>query len=223
MNDFERIHEFTARFEGGYVHDPRDAGGETNLGVTKAVWVAWCKSKGIPQKPMRQLTTADVLPIYRQNYWSKVEHLPWPLSAVAYDICVNSGPGNLQYMLQQVPMGTPLERAVQLCRVREQFYRAIVARKPNQAAFLKGWLRRTNELEAWVKQNAAPSKRRVFLHNGKGYELWGGKAGDIYGGLPLGEALFAQLDTVYPNPIKTTYNGVKFERAADGALLFNKF
>ena len=83
--DFQRAHEFTAAWEGGYVNHKADPGGETNLGVTRRVWEAWCREKNLPVKPMKALTLADVLPLYEARYWSEVAHLPWPLSGVAYD------------------------------------------------------------------------------------------------------------------------------------------
>ena len=49
--------------EGGYVDDPRDAGGETMLGITKAV----ARANGYAG-PMRDLTRAKALDIYRGQY-----------------------------------------------------------------------------------------------------------------------------------------------------------
>ena len=74
--DFQRAHEFTAAWEGGYVNHKADPGGETNLGVTRRVWEAWCREKNLPVKPMKALTLADVLPLYEARYWSEVAHLP---------------------------------------------------------------------------------------------------------------------------------------------------
>ena len=140
---FQKAHEFTALYEGGYVNHKDDPGGETNLGVTKRVWQKWCVDKGIPEKPMRALTMADVLPLYEARYWPYAAGYPWPLSAVAYDIAVNHGPKNLAYMLGKVATaGTPTARASRLIDVREQFFRDIVRARPSQSVFLKGWLRR---------------------------------------------------------------------------------
>ena len=49
--------------EGGYVNHPKDPGGETNLGVTKRVYEEWGGTKD-----MKDLTVADVAPIYKKNY-----------------------------------------------------------------------------------------------------------------------------------------------------------
>ena len=186
--DFKRAHEFTAQWEGGYVNHKADPGGETNLGVTRRVWEAWCREKNLPVKPMKALTLADVLPLYEARYWSEVAHLPWPLSGVAYDIAVNHGPGNLRRMLASIPTtGTPAERAAQLIDARERFYRDIVAARPSQNVFLRGWLRRVNAQREWLKANAEggtmPSK--VFLKDSGGKNIeWDGKP-VVYGGVKL--------------------------------------
>ena len=186
--DFQRAHEFTAAWEGGYVNHKADPGGETNLGVTRRVWEAWCREKNLPVKPMKALTMADVLPLYEARYWSEVARLPWPLSGVAYDIAVNHGPGNLRRMLASIPAtGTPAERAARLIDARERFYRDIVAARPSQNVFLRGWLRRVNAQREWLKANAEggtmPSK--VFLKDSGGKNIeWDGKP-VVYGGVKL--------------------------------------
>lgn len=242
MDDFLRVQRgFTEAAEGGYVNDAADPGGETNLGITKRVWVAWCQKNNLPIKPMRNLTKADVEPIYRAQYWEPLAaRYPWPKSAVIYDCSVNSGVGDANpfdeggneagasWMVwrgqQLCPNGTPLQQALAICDARKEFYAAVVRNRPASQKFWNGWMKRLEQLRAWVIANAAPNNaRRVFLYTGTQYILWDGKPGGIYGGLPLGEALFAQLDLAYPKPIKTTYQNVKLERAADGAYLLNKF
>ena len=183
MTHFEKAHQFTARWEGGYVNHSSDPGGETNLGVTKRVWVAWCKERGLPFKAMRALTMADVLPLYEARYWPAATGLPWPLSGVAYDIAVNHGPGNLQKMLAKVPAsGSPSARAAALIDAREQFFRNIVAARPSQNVFLKGWLRRVAAQREWLKSQESeddmPSKVFIKDETGKNRE-WDGKPLDL--------------------------------------------
>lgn len=201
MSDFRKAHEFTARWEGGYVNHINDTGGETNLGVTRRVWEAWCRERGLRVKPMRALVMADVLPLYEARYWPAAADLPWPLSGVAYDIAVNHGQKNLAYMLGKVATaGTATARAFRLIDVREQFFRDIVSARPDQGVFLKGWLRRVNAQREWLKdQVAAPRQARVLLVPMGGGEPvpWDGRS--RYNAQDL-VTLVPQLQQVYASP-----------------------
>ena len=225
MDEFERAHQFTAGWEGGYVNHPSDPGGETNLGVTRRVWEAWCREKNLPVRPMKALTLGDVLPLYEARYWSEVAHLPWPLSGVAYDIAVNHGPGNLRRMLASIPTtGTPAERAAQLIDARERFYRAIVAARPSQNVFLRGWLRRVNAQREWLRANAEPTTSRVLLVplGGGEPQPWDGKQ-TVYGGVTLNSALIEQLQLVYPRSGGPwAYQTLKLWRRQNGDLVLER-
>lgn len=80
------------RVEGGYVNDPRDAGGETNFGITKTTALA----NGFTG-PMRDMTQAQALAIYRSQYFTKpgfglvFDVLP-SVAAELFDTGVNMGP-----------------------------------------------------------------------------------------------------------------------------------
>lgn len=254
--DFLRAHEFTALYEGGYVDHPADPGGETNLGVTKSVWAAWCRSKGIKQKRMRDLTMADVLPLYEERYWAPMAaRLPWPLSAAIYDMSVNHGIGDgrvdevfeegathmLQQALKRKPNGTALEQALAACDAREDFYRAIVRRRPASQVFMKGWMRRVNAHRVWLRENAKPlpvkppapvkpveipalPPQRLWLVPKGGGEAtaWNGRD-NPYGGNVLGPELLAALDLAYPQPGGPwDYGTVKIWRRRDGTFVLER-
>jgi lysozyme family protein len=239
MDDFERAHSFTAVSEGGYVFNPKDTGGETNLGVTRRVWEAWCRGRGLPVKPMRLLTPSDVAPLYRACYWAPLAAtLPWPLSAAIYDMSVNHGVGDTDafdedgdeagatWMLwkatQLCPSGTPLQRALAACDAREGFYRGIVARRPDQVEFMRGWMRRVNAQRGWLRDNALPTVPRVFLRDKNGRNVaWDGKA-TIYAGQPVDAAWVAQMQTVYPAGSHATLGALVLTVAPDGALLLER-
>jgi lysozyme family protein len=77
-----------------------DPGGETNLGVTKRVWEEWV---GHPVETMKNLTEADVAPLYEQKYWRPCygEVLPRGLDYLCFSFGVNAGCGRSVKLLQQ--------------------------------------------------------------------------------------------------------------------------
>ena len=89
--------------EGGYVNNPKDPGGMTNLGVTKNVWAEWV-GHFVDEKQMRALTPALVSPLYKRKYWDKVsgDLLPSGVDHAVFDFAVNSGPGQAAKILQRL-------------------------------------------------------------------------------------------------------------------------
>ena len=89
--------------EGGYVNDPRDPGGVTNLGCTQRVYEAHMR-RPVSDAEMRCLSPADVGPIYKAQYWDKIrgDQLPSGLDYAVFDAAINSGPGQAAKWLQQV-------------------------------------------------------------------------------------------------------------------------
>jgi lysozyme family protein len=151
--------------EGGYVNDPRDTGGMTNLGVTKVVWERWT-DKVADEAEMRSLTPEKVAPLYKAEFWDRVhgDELPDGVDHCVFDAAVNMGVGTAVRMLQQCcnvqidgVMGPKTVRAAQqmddhllieaFMDARERRYRGLDAFK----TFGKGWLNRL----AAVEQEAA--------------------------------------------------------------------
>ena len=94
--------------EGGYVNNPADPGGMTNLGVTARVWEEWV-GHPVDEKQMRALTPADVAPLYKRKYWDTC-HADDLVSGVDYcvfDVAVNSGSGRAIKFLQSCVGATP--------------------------------------------------------------------------------------------------------------------
>jgi lysozyme family protein len=166
MSDaFDAAMPFVLRWEGGFVNHPNDPGGATNKGVTQKVYDGWRTSQGQGTRSVRELETAEMLAIYRSEYWqaAKCPELPGALDQAQFDTAVNMGVGRSIRFLQQAVGATvdggwgpntvacvaacdPGTALVAYCKVREDFYRGIVARKPSQGVFLKGWMNRLNAL-----------------------------------------------------------------------------
>lgn len=74
----------TLQFEGGYVNDPNDSGGETNMGISKRAY---------PDVDIKNLTLQTAKNIYYFDYWlrCKCQFMPDALSIAVFDFAVNSG------------------------------------------------------------------------------------------------------------------------------------
>lgn len=164
--NYDKAFDLVMKSEGGYVNDPLDHGGETNLGVTKAAWMSYLGVKELPVNAMRELTREKVKPFYKKMYWDKVcgDELPSGIDYLAFDFAVNAGTGQAAKFVQRAVGAVAdgaigpatMEKVVKTASVdlltsfstqKENFYKDIVARKPTQAKFLKGWLIRTASVE----------------------------------------------------------------------------
>ena len=151
------------KHEGGYVNDPLDSGGRTNLGVTQRVWEEFV-GHPVTEADMKALTPEKIAPMYKLKYWnpSYCEVLPKGLDYVVFDFAVNAGTGRSVKTLQQaigcvadgvigpktmaaINDANPKDLITKFSDARADFYQGIVARKPDQARFIKGWLNRVEE------------------------------------------------------------------------------
>jgi len=164
MDKFDRAMKFVFRWEGGYVNHPSDPGGETNFGIAK---------RSHPDVDIANLTEEGAKEIYRSDYWDKVrgDDLPDPIALAVMDYAVNSGTGRSSRTLQTV-VGAGVDGAIgpgtlgkvaeavaargekkvaqEIVMSRADFLSDLVKRKPEMAAFLKGWMRRTHSCMAEV-------------------------------------------------------------------------
>ena len=74
----------TLQFEGGYVNDSKDSGGETNMGISKRAY---------PDVDIKNLTLQKAKNIYYFDYWlrCRCQFMPDALSIAVFDFAVNSG------------------------------------------------------------------------------------------------------------------------------------
>lgn len=175
MTSFDAALTFTLAWEGGYVHDPDDRGGETNMGITRATYDAWSEAVGLAKgRSLHDISLEEVRAIYCVRYWLRCwcDKLPPPLALVTFDAAVHSGPKRAVTWLQQALGNVPVDgligpqtlaRALSVATLtpsigafaaakmvldrREEFLRGL-AREPSQAKFLKGWMRRIGALRA---------------------------------------------------------------------------
>ena len=106
MSNFSECLDIVLKSEGGFVNNPADPGGMTNLGVTKKVWEEYTGHEA-DEKVMRSLTPEKVAPLYEQRYWRPTycEVLPRGLSLLVFSMGVNAGPGRSVKLLQSSQIG----------------------------------------------------------------------------------------------------------------------
>ena len=157
--NFEKSLEMLLHHEGGYVWHPEDPGGETNHGVTRAVYEQWV-NRQVMDGEMKALTHADVAPIYKKNYWDKLkgDDLPSGLDFAAFDWGVNSGTGRPAKVIQRyvtaaqdgaigrqtlglIAENNPADIIQYLYEQRQKFYE----RLKTFETFGIGWTRRNQE------------------------------------------------------------------------------
>ena len=158
-SNFQECLDLVLKSEGGWVNHPSDPGGETNLGVTKRVWVEYV---GHPVESLKKLTKEDVAPLYELKYWRPCycEVLPRGLDFVVFSMGVNAGPGRSIKLLQQsigcVPDGVigPKTRGLisssnganliaKFSEARREYYKSL----KTFPVFGKGWLARVDREE----------------------------------------------------------------------------
>ena len=98
MSDFDKAFELLIGNEGGYVNNPKDPGGETNWGITRAVAVdnGYTGSmKLMPKETAKQ--------IYKKMYWDKLQcdQLGFVVAFQLFDAGVNHGNSQAVKFLQR--------------------------------------------------------------------------------------------------------------------------
>jgi len=132
-DNFDRSIKFVLKWEGGYVNDPTDPGGETKFGISK---------RAFPMLDIKSLTEAEARDIYRTHYWEKAgcDKLGWPMCLVVFDTAVNCGVSRALEWKAALPV--PHQFADYLFR-RLLHYTVLAARQPQ---FLRGWTSRVISL-----------------------------------------------------------------------------
>ena len=142
--------------EGGFVDDPQDAGGATNLGITLETLSGWFGHPATIAQ-VQALTPVAVAPIYQADYWNAAHCGEWPtgVDLMVFDEAVNQGVGRairaLQAAVGVAPDGAvgpttlaaaraadPSATVDAIAAGREAFYRSL----PTFPRFGKGWLAR---------------------------------------------------------------------------------
>ena len=152
---FDKAVEVILKHEGGYVNDPVDPGGETNMGISK---------KAYPYLNIKELTKKDAKDIYFKDYWlkAKCSKLPEELRMIYFDMVVNMGRSRAVKILQKAITAKGVKTAVdggigpqtisnalksglepdRLRSYRVKYYADLIGRKPKLEKYWFGWYRR---------------------------------------------------------------------------------
>lgn len=176
--NFRACLKATLAYEGGYTNDRRDpgnwTGGKVGVGELKGTKYG-VAANSFPDLDIKNLTVAQVEPIYRVKYWNRVagDELPYGVDMATWDYGVNSGPPRAVRSLQAA-LGVHQDGAVgaatlaavtkadgktviqKVCRQRLGFMQGL----KTWNTFKRGWSRRVSEVEAlavsmWLSKGKA--------------------------------------------------------------------
>ncbi len=137
---FATIMQFVFKWEGGYVNDPNDPGGETNYGISK---------RSYPFVDIKNLTKQQAQEIYKKDYWNPDwEKLGFPLACCMLDTAINMGPRQAKKFLDNCG-GYYLT----YINLRETRYLEIIANNPRMERYQMGWFNRTNDLRKFIEMH----------------------------------------------------------------------
>ena len=92
-DNFEVCLAFTLKAEGGYVDNPADPGGATNMGITLATLRQWSDDQDLGPAQVEEMTQRTAKAIYRSLYWNplRADALPVGVDLSVFDMGVNAG------------------------------------------------------------------------------------------------------------------------------------
>jgi lysozyme family protein len=108
-SNFHRCMDFVFAREGGFVNDPADPGGATNLGITIATLRAW-RGHAVSVDDVRHLGRAEAARIYQSWYWHPAwcGDLPAGVDLLVFDAAVNMGiEPSLNMLRGEIGVGLP--------------------------------------------------------------------------------------------------------------------
>ena len=152
-----------------FMDHPKDPGGATMMGVTHRVYAAYLRSRGLPEKNVRDVSDQEIEDIYHGNYWQLVagDSLPRGVDLAVFDFAVNSGPHRAICKLQSV-LGVKVDGQlgfatlaaateadpVDLIGRYMEARRAFCRQLSNFPYFARGWSARWDRIEVHARARA---------------------------------------------------------------------
>ena len=188
MANVNDLAPFILKWEGGFVNDPKDRGGATNMGVTLNTWksVGYDKNgdKKIDAQDLKLLTQDDVIKkVLKPYYWDKWRAdeinnqsianilVDWVWASGKYGITKVQAMLNLKSdgvvgnktlsAINDYPNQRQLFQRIK--NERLAFIDRIVKNNPSQRRFMKGWKNRVNAF----KYFDAGDGKKSYVNNKK--------------------------------------------------------
>lgn len=164
-SNFDASITLVLKSEGGFVDNPADPGGATNMGITRRTLADW---RGVSPwwklavPAVQALGVDEAKLIYKARYWDVIrgDDLPKGLDYAVFDFAVNSGPQKAVEVLQKI-IGVKVDGIVgpltiaatqksvatnilELCTERLDFLQSL----PTWATFGAGWRNRVESARA---------------------------------------------------------------------------
>lgn len=165
---YRELMTFIRKWEGGFVDDPQDRGGATNMGVTIGTWRThgYDKDKDgdIDVADLKKMSLEDWEAIFKKQYWDRwqadsIKHkevafmlVDWVWGSGSYGIKIPQrvlgvkadgivGPKTLAAVNSR-----PRSFARELAKERLAYLHRIVKSDSTQKKYIKGWANRVNDL-----------------------------------------------------------------------------
>ena len=102
-DSFDACLTFTLREEGGYVDDPADPGGATDMGITLATYREWSDNPELGPAQVEDMTDRTARAIYRSLYWNplRADALTIGVDLSVFNMGVNAGIWRSARLLQR--------------------------------------------------------------------------------------------------------------------------
>ena len=137
-HNFKTAMAFVRKWEGGYVNDPDDPGGETKYGISKRAY---------PNEDIKNLTRERAEYLYKRDYWDipgfDLDNFPQDKAIVLFNVAVNMGVSKAKAFAEAGDYKDCI------AAIREN-YRKIILRNPKMKKYEKGWENRTKDLESYL-------------------------------------------------------------------------
>lgn len=169
MADIKKLSPLVLKYEGGFVNDPTDKGGPTNMGITLNTWrqIGYDKNNDgvIDLFDIKMLDKSDFEAVLKRfwNKWIASSIKNQSVANILVDWYYNSGSWGIK--IPQRILGVeedgivgiktitalnkrcPKELFKEIFEARKKYLNDIIKNNPSQKKFINGWINRLNDFK----------------------------------------------------------------------------